>query len=548
MNLSRYLSPLPELRVGFRERHEILLLAAVLIVGLTFVSPVLSLVTDVPALAFVMMVGLIFGILAVLFRQVLAGSVIGLLVTSTFMANVPLASDAYLRSFPDGHLGPELWLVQVPIAVSIVLVLLAGPREMLAGATKSEGFFAAFAGWTVVSAVFGATVRLDTALYFSTLIFQGLIVFALLRYAVQQDVLSFETVAQVFVGTILAHSLFAVAQFFNRGIFGVGSIGEYARDPIAPVSLGPLGEFATGTYVAGFTGMSFLLASLIVLAVPLAAAMAIRQSGWRRAVLVGTVLLFMAVVRVTGSDAGRGALIVALGCFCLLLVSFLLFDSAESRSLQDTLRSVRSANVFLASLAALIGASTLFYLSAASGSKSSVTDISITSDAAGNGNTFLGTIEAILQNLSIPTFDIGTLGIRLQQYVAGIDLFFQYPIFGIGGSNFVYYSTAYGLSEPVPLHNIYIAMLAETGFPGFVLFMALLGSVFWCSWKLSGRHYNKLLYLGLFCGLIGWAAYSFWNHPIDKVTTMFPIWALAGAVVGSYSKESLERPTKPSSQ
>jgi O-antigen ligase len=115
-------------------------------------------------------------------------------------------------------------------------------------------------------------------------------------------------------------------------------------------------------------------------------------------------------------------------------------------------------------------------------------------------------------------------------------LFLQYPAFGIGGSNFVYYATEYGLDEPVPLHNTYIALLVETGLPGFVLFMALLGTVFWCGWKVSGRDNEGLLFLGLLCGMIGWAAYGFWNHPLDKVTTMFPFWTLAGAVVGSYSQ------------
>ncbi len=597
MNLNRRLEPLPELEIGLRKRHEILLLAAVLIVGLTFVSPALSLLSGVPALVFVVIVGAVYGALSVLFRRVLAGSLIGLIVPSTFAANVPLVSHARILTFP-AHIGPQLWLVQVPLVVSVVLVVLTGPREVLSGATKSEGLFAAFVGWTLLAAVFGATARVDTALYFSLLMAQGLVAFVLLRYAVQREILSFGAVVRVFVGTVLAQSLFAVAQFLNGGIFGVSTLGEYDGSYIATLSLGPLGEFAIGTHVAGFTGMSFILASLIVLAAPMAFVLALRGSGWTRAAFLATALVMLAVLRVTGTDAGRGALILALVCLCAALVytnRIALLDRLTGA--RSSRMSARAVTAITAVLTVLVSIVVLFFPSSASGTGSSITDIdgesaspgasggstgssgdsSGSSGGAGGGSTGGSTgagssgaggesaggstsvgpgggggsvggggsgaantrpelVESVLDGLSIPFFDIGNLGIRLIQYVAGIDLFVQYPLFGIGGANFIYYATEYGLPKPLPLHNIYIALLAETGLPGFLLFITLVGSVLWYGSKAATRTSGGLLCVGLLCGMIGYLAFGFWDTlPLTQVPSFFAFWILAGTVVGTYS-------------
>lgn len=73
MNLNRRLEPLPEFEIAYLKRYETIRLAVVLIVGLTFVSPVLTAIAGVLILVFVAIVGATYGMLAVLLRWVHTG-------------------------------------------------------------------------------------------------------------------------------------------------------------------------------------------------------------------------------------------------------------------------------------------------------------------------------------------------------------------------------------------------------------------------------------------------------------------------------------------
>ncbi|MBP1987798.1 O-antigen ligase family protein [Halolamina salifodinae] len=554
MDLYSRIEFLPRIETDYSDHREALLIATGLIVGLTFLAPTLSIVLGVPALVFVIAIGGIYGVLILLLRRLLVGLIIGLVVTSPFAANVPLAGEAYLKSFP-GHLGPELWLVQVPLVLSAVLVLATGPRKLLAGATRTEGLFTVFVGWTVVAAVFGATARLDTALYFSLLMAQALAAFILLRYTVQQRILSFRTVVEVFVGTVLAQSLLAVTQFIHGANLGVTTLGESDSIPLSTLSFGPFGEFTTGTYVAGFTGMSFILASLVILAAPMVMMIAVRVNGIRRAGLLMSTLIMIGVLRATGSDAARGGLIIAL----LLLGVLYLYASREAIREKISITGTRvlfnirnNIKYFIYRIGITVATVVvLFYPSSASGSSSAITNVdpetesgaSSTSETTAMNNTSstAGTpqdMEKLLGDLSVPHFDLANLGVRLRQYVGGLDLFLQHPVFGIGGANYVYYATQYDPSRPYPLHNIYIGLLAETGFIGFLLYIVVLGSVLWYTWKIVGSsNSDALLFLGIFCGMLGYLAFGFWDHlPLTRVTSLIPFWLLAGTVVGEYMK------------
>lgn len=545
MNLNRRLEPLPEFETSYSTRHDALLLTAVLVVGLAFVAPALSLTLDVSVLVFVALTGLVYGTLVLVLRQVLVGSLVGLVVTSTFAANVPLASQTYVANVV-GHLGPELWLAQVPLVLALVCVLAEGPRRVLAGATKAEALFVVFIGWSLLAAVFGATARFDVAVYFSLFMLNGLAAFVLLRYVIQTGVLSFRSVAEVFIVTVLAHSVVALVQLVHGGNFGLSTLGEGPPANIATLSLGPFGEVVLGTYVAGFTGMAFMLASLIILAVPMTLVLAIRESGWVRAAFIGAALVMTAVLRATGTDAGRGGFILA----GLLLCGALVYSNWTT--IRDGVSSVRATrasaamdgfirNALAAVIAVFVAVAVLLYPSSGSGDRSAVTDI----DAGGGGSAGGSTanqqpeaVESAIRELSIPFFDLSALGVRFQQYVGGIDLFLQHPLFGIGGANFVYYSTEYGLPQPFPIHNMYLALLAETGLPGFLLYLALLGSVLWYGWRATmDRTGDRLLLIGLLCGMVGFLAFGFWDYlQLIKITPFLSFWVLAGAMVGKYTQ------------
>lgn len=202
------------------------------------------------------------------------------------------------------------------------------------------------------------------------------------------------------------------------------------------VALGPFGQFSLGTHIAGFTGMSFHLASLIVLTVPLTIVLAMRETGRKRGGLLGLTVLMIAILRGTTSDAARGALIVTLVGMCLTLICLYhtsLLDSIGPHSSYAT--SGRSRLVLLGWTVLITSLSiiALFYPTSASGNKSTVTEISGGGGGGGgngpSGHSQLEAINSTLQSLSLPFFDIANLGIRVKQYVAGVGLTYKWRMF-----------------------------------------------------------------------------------------------------------------------
>lgn len=545
MNLNHRLEPLPKFETNYSSRGDALLLAAVLVVGLTFVTPAFSLVTGIPTLVFVAVVGAGYALLMLLLRQLIVGFSVGLIVTAMFKANIPLLGSAYTSGIV-GHLEPSLWLFYAPLAGIFVYLAVTTPPRNWVTFSRAEWVFAAFVVWTVLAALFGAVARFDIAIWFSLLMFQALIVFAVSRYVVQSGILSFRTVIEVFALGVCAHAVFGLVQLANGESFGLSYLGAGTTHIVATFSLGPLGKIPIGTYVAGFTGMSFMLAALIVLIAPALVALALRATGWRRWVLVGVTVVLAVVLRATGTDAGKGGFIVAMVVFAYAL------SVLYRRGLADFSVLNKAHTFAYAALAAAFAAVALFYPSSESGVGSAVTNIKTGGGAnggssgtsAGGSATHLdpGIVESTLRGLSIPFFDISTLGVRLQQYVIGLDLFIAHPIFGIGGMNFVYVSVEHGLPRPMAMHNIYIALLAGTGLPGFLLYVGALVVVLWCGWQAATADttdQNRLLLVGVLAGLIGALAFGFWDHLfLTKITVAIPFWILAGALVGEYRRQS----------
>jgi len=562
MSVNRLLQSFPEIETGLSEHRETLLLGALLIVGLTFIAPLLSIASGLPALVFVAFVGTLYAVAMLLLRRVLPGVLVAFIVTAGFAANVPLASNEYLRSIT-GAIGPELWLAQPVIVVGFVVALFRGRRDVFRGATLAELLFAGFVGWSVLAALFGATTRSDVALYFSLLMAQLLATIVLFRYAIQQRILRFRTVVLTFVGTVFAQSLFATGQFLNGGVFGVTTLGESGGRALSMFSLGPLGTISTGTYVSGFTGGQFILASLLVLALPMLFASSITSKGWLRAASIGGVFVMIVVLRATSGDAARGGLIVAGVSF---VVSTVYLYRATLRDRADQVLSKRYPatmiragwDTLLTAAVSLLSIVLIMYPSSRSGEASIVTDVgngggttttrsegveSTTTPAGSTTETTTpqaSTSSSLLENLSVPYFDVSSLGIRLQQYLIGLELFVQYPLFGIGGGNFRYYATEYGLPKPRPMHNIYIGVLAETGLPGFLFYTGALVLIFWYGGKVvASRGCESLLLIGVLCGMIGYLSYGFFDYlQIAKPTSVFSFGLVAGTVLGQYRKET----------
>jgi O-antigen ligase len=144
-----------------------------------------------------------------------------------------------------------------------------------------------------------------------------------------------------------------------------------------------------------------------------------------------------------------------------------------------------------------------------------------------------------VSQISLPGFDLSSLGIRIQQYVGGVIMALDHPLFGIGGSNYPYVAPAYGLPGkvvsglPFPLHNTYIAILAETGVPGFLCYILTFGLVLLTGWRLFVERTAQRVFLsGIVAAIIGYAAVSFW-YPNNKFVFVLPFWLLMGAMVAT---------------
>lgn len=533
-----YPSWTPTLDTGLSKRYETLLLATLLVAGLMFVTPVLALLTGLPALVFVVFVGGAYGALAILLRRVGEALAVALVITATFNANLPLPN---LPGFGDGpaHLGFVLWLVHLPILGLLGYVgLVRDPDDR--SPSIAEMVFGGFVVWTGFAAAFGATRRPDVAIYFAAFMFVGLVVLTLARYLVQHEIIQLRTLLDVFVLTGLGHSVVAIAQLLNGTGFGLTTLGgsEGGRS-LAVFSFGSLGEVTTGVYVAGFTGWPFHLAAFLTLAIPAAIGLAAISQGWRRWLHLVAVGLLTLTLRFTATDAGRGGLLVA--CLGLAVaVGYHYRDAIRERS-----PAVADAVGGVAAVIVAIGVSLI--PSSKSGDTSTTTDIASGGGAGGAGGTsaassggqatrpIIDTAEATLRDLSIPFFDLTSLGVRLKQYVGALDLFAQHPVFGIGGANFPYYALEYGLSRQFAIHSIYLGLLAGVGLPGLVLFLGVLAAVFWAGLSTlrdsAGREWLPLA--SALCGLIAYLAFGAWaTIHLTVVPAFVPFWALAGAVVG----------------
>ena len=66
---------------------------------------------------------------------------------------------------------------------------------------------------------------------------------------------------------------------------------------------------------------------------------------------------------------------------------------------------------------------------------------------------------------------------RVDAWYQGFDMFRTHPLFGVGFGNFTDYNT-------LTAHNSLMLVLAETGFLGFVTWLAFIGYGFWMMWRL----------------------------------------------------------------
>jgi hypothetical protein len=523
-----------------------LLLAVLLVVGLVFGAPLfaatvnaLGIPLPLPILFGILLVGGVYGVVALVLRRVVLGLSVAVIVTATFAANVPLGT---VNIYP-GTLGPQLWLLQLPLLALVGVFAIRGTytRESV---TVVELLFGAYVLWSVLSALFGIAPRQDTALYYALYMLNPLLAFGVSYRSIRERVLTFQQMLSVFVITVVGHAAFGIVQFINQAPFGLTFLGETGRGWTTNViNLGPLGEFKIGVLVSGFTGGAGPLSVLLVLAVPLILAFAVRTRSIRRIGTFSLAAVLVFVLRITAKDSARGALILAIVIFVALLAwsqrhVLTNWETIQKRAVEYGLYCLSVVTLFFVTLypSSRSGTSSKKPVDTSNGSGAPPSDA--TKVPKGGGQTGAGGLPIEIGQLSIPFLNLSSLGIRMQQYLAGFAIVLDYPLFGVGGANYPYVAPAYGLPAKLhghlfPLHNMYIAVLAETGIPGFLLYVSALGMVLWSGWCLYRDGQNRTLAAGALSAVVGYLAVSFWIVN-TRLVMVVPFWILAGALVAEH--------------
>lgn len=549
--VEHYLCRLQLINPNFGTHQIATILAAFLVVGLVFAAPVfawfiqaIGVPIPLPLLVGVIGVGAAYILFSLFIGRFALGVGVAFVVTSTFAANVPLLG--YEGTFP-GDLGPQIWLLHLPMGALIGLLALRGEYSWKS-ITYAEVALGSFVLWSAVSALVGDPVRSDAALYYSLYMLNGFLALGVGYRCVQSNLLGLSETLTSFVLAVYGHVAFGFLQFINQHPFGFTFLGETSRPGWNNnvVNLGLLGEWQIGVIVSGLTGGNGPLSVLIVIALPISFAFAYRNRGAIRGGALAAVVLMAVSLRITGKDAARGAAFIAIFCF----VGFILWKHRTTFRQWGQVPH-RSIVSFIFSLVVFV--STLLYPSSATGSQP-------TQATGGGGSSGSGGSSGIpksggssdgieyasplidITTISIPYFNLATLGVRFQQYILGLNLFFRRPILGIGGANFPYIGIEYGLSRngsrmlAQPIHNLYISLLTETGLPGFIFYISAVAIGLWKGWQLCRAQTlprKTTLTAGILAGLIGYLAVLFWVINL-RVTYLVPFWLLIGILIGTH--------------
>ena len=432
-----------------------------------------------------------YGLYIILKRELILGTIIALLVLMTVAANIPLGSPKMIL----GGVGPQLFVVQIPLAALIIIF-------SVNGWSKSEISYAhillfGFAIWCIVSAPLTAGPRPDMAVYFGLLFLQSALIFLVVSRSVQREYISAKNVIMTISFVVIGQSVLAFGQFLHRGPFGLSVLGE-GHKSVSSLSLGPLGTWPTGPYVSGLAAAA-ALTSLITMVFPVLIVVAYTKSDWRRYLAVGMCVLMFFVIQTTAWDSARGAIILA------LVTSLILLRLHRTNRLSFSNRELGKR---------LSGALAVFAVA-----------VLVPISMIWNNNAV-----ATARSVSIPGFNTRNLAIRVVQYVHGWGYFIKYPIAGLGGANFYYVSDGF-LPKPYPLHNLFIELLAETGIVGFVLYTGAIVLGLSAIWQYYRETRNPIA-LGVFSGLICYFALASFQPQLARPQILFIFWSIIGAFVG----------------
>jgi len=497
---------------------------------LFFLVPVLTLTMQLHVFLMICAASIGYGLVLCYYCRIVEGMISAAIILVTFKADFPIIA---------GPFGTELRIMLADVIVVPLLVLLltvswsqvweeAEIYELVIGTSLC---FLTF--WSLAAALFGAGESTFAGYVFAAVQFRFLLVF-LLGYLIVKKIgviISIYTIGIAIIG----HLLFAIGQLLNQQAFGLTQLGEGTDRFIAQEAFGPL-IIKAGLYAGGFTGSSRVLVGMVILFTPAALYISLAETE-RVYEFIFFALLGAIVLRGSKTDAGLGAYLLT-----LFLCSLVVFQTTE-RDLRQLFYRITTANS--ATLFTLLLFYRRFRISEPSTSESEI-ESSPASEEAGsspsaeqvtvNESNVAGGVENGKSLPQIPFLDTSTLPVRFKQYTEAIKIGLTNPLFGLGGYNFRYASSPYGVPRGMDVHNTFFAYLAATGVPGALsLLTAIITIVFLLIQRfISTMKPQRVLWGLLVCSVIGFQAYTFWTRMWDQPSFVL-FWMFTGIIVGADS-------------
>lgn len=503
------------------ERHvflSVLFLTMLLVVAV----PVVAVSTGVPTLVLVAVAGLLYGIVLVVTDTVFEGLCGAVFVLCTFSGNLPI----FERMTEAGATQLSLMLVDF-VAIPLAVLFLCWNRgfSIPTGRRLETVVGYALAGvvvWSVLAAIVSNGPSRFGALTYVVMQARYLLLFAvvvgIVRYTGLRTALSSLLVA---LGGQLSY---AIAEVLNRGSFGLTYLGDVPGMTIGTFFVGPV-AFQSSMYAGGFVGTSRGLLLLVVLLSPILIERVVNGSSVQRVLSVAYLLASVFVVRVSATDAGWMAFLLAL----LAVAGMLTYVGYASDILDSTAETIHYLYGYLCAFGMAVLSVLLF-----SGREILV---QTTTGIQGRSDVHLSAVTLSIAELlqHVPFVGLANLVVRIQQYVVAIEIGLTYPLFGLGGRNFPLVAESYGFAQPIAVHSVYFSYLADIGFVGTVLFLVafVLPAVVALGETVRTDGDDRLLWGMSACGLVGFYAYSFWTTGYTIPAASLTFWAFAGTIVGA---------------
>ncbi|UPM41897.1 O-antigen ligase family protein [Halocatena salina] len=513
---------------GTVTERGMLLSALSLTVLLVGVVPLVTLITGFPLLAVVAIAGVVYAGWAVLTDNFLEGLCSGVIVLCTFQAEIPIAGIS--RGGQLGAYTLEIMLVDVaavPLAVLLLVWTSARFRLPTDRSARIAGYaLAGLVVWATIAAVMGDGPSTMMGLFFSVAQLRHLLLFGIAM--VIGRYVGLRTVTYSLLIAVGGHVLFAIAEVFNRGSFGLSYLGEASGYGFETFYIGPIAVTAS-TYAGGFAGIARILTALLLLVIPIAVERVIRGSNWQQVLSLGFITGGVFLLRVSATDSGWAAFLLTVP----LMIGSVAYIHRTAE--EDGLGLYDYARGYATTVGAGLLSCLLFFSRTAS--QEAPEPEPAPEPVDGSGMLSRIDSEIIISMLdAVPLINTGNLSIRVQQYVAALEIGITNPLFGIGGMNFSLVAQSYGVSRAISMHNVYLSFLVGTGIPGILLFVTSLLAVLVVAVKnaVTAIDEDRLLWAMIACGMLGFHAINFWiaAGEIGKVAYM-TFWMLAGAVVGS---------------